>query len=37
MESRKIILMNLFARKEWRHSCREWTSGHSGGGKEWDE
>ena len=37
MESRKIILMNLFARKEWRHGCREWTSGHSGGGKEWDE
>ena len=29
--------MNLFARKECRHSCREWTRGHSGGGREWDE
>lgn len=24
MESRKMILMNLFARKEWRQRCREW-------------
>ena len=36
MESRKIILMNLFARKEWRHRCREWTWVHSRGRKEWD-
>ena len=32
-----MILMNLFARKEWRHKCREWTCEHSGGEKEWDE
>ena len=25
MDSRKMVLMNLFARKEWRHKCREWT------------
>ena len=24
-ESRKMVLMNLFAGKEWRHSCRKWT------------
>ena len=28
MESRKIVLMNLFVGKEWRHRCREWTFGH---------
>ena len=25
MDSRKMVLMNVFARKEWRHKCREWT------------
>ena len=25
MESRIIVPMNLFARKEWRHRCRERT------------
>ena len=24
--------MNLFARLDWRHRCREWTCRHSGGG-----
>ena len=24
IKSRKITLMNLFARKEWRLGCREW-------------
>ena len=33
MESRKIILMNLFAGNEWRHRHREWTCGHSKGGQ----
>ena len=31
MESRKIVLMNQFAWKEWRPRCREWTCGHSRG------
>ena len=36
MESRKMVLMNLFAGKEWRHRCREWTCGHrEGGGDKW--
>ena len=30
-DSRKIVLMNLFAGKEWRHRCREQTCGPSGG------
>ena len=34
MESRKIVLMNLFAGKEWRHRCREWTCKHGGKGRE---
>ena len=34
IESRKMVLMNLFAGKEWRHKCREWTSGHSGRRRE---
>ena len=29
MEFRKIVLMNLFAGKEWSHRHREWTYGHS--------
>ena len=36
MESRKMVLMNLFAGKEWRHRHREWTFGHSGGRIGWD-
>ena len=24
-----MALLNLFAGKEWRHRCREWTCGHS--------
>ena len=31
MESRKMVLMNLFAGQEWRCRCREWTCRHSGG------
>ena len=37
MESRKMILMNLFAGKEWRRKCTEWTCRRSGGGREWDK
>ena len=37
IESRKTVLMSLFAGKEWRHRGGEWTCGHSGGGREWDE
>ena len=32
MESRKMALMKLFARKEWRHRYRGWIYGHSGRG-----
>ena len=32
-----MILMNLFAGKEWRHRCREWTCGHSEGRRERDK
>ena len=32
-----MVLLNLFEGKEWRHRCRKWTCGHSGGGREWDE
>ena len=31
MESRKMMLMNLFAGQEWRHRRREWACGHSRG------
>ena len=34
MESRKMVLMNLFAKKEWRHRCREQTYGCSGERRE---
>ena len=37
MEARKIAPRNLFAGKEWRHRCREWTCRHSWGGRECDE
>ena len=30
----KMVLMNLFAGKEWSHRCRECTSGHSGRRRE---
>ena len=32
MESRKVVLMNLFAGKEWRNRHR-----HSGGRRWWDK
>ena len=36
MESRKMVLMNLFAGQQWRNRHREQTYGHSGrgGGRE---
>ena len=38
IESRKMVLMNLFAGQQWRNRHREWTYGHSqwgrGGGGE---
>ena len=37
MEFRKIVLMNLFAGKGWRHRCREWACGHSRGRRGWEE
>ena len=33
-ETRKMILMKLFARKEGKGREREWTPGHSGGRTE---
>ena len=30
MESRKVVLMNLFAGKEWRCECRECICGYRG-------
>ena len=33
MESRKMMLKNLFAGQEWRHRHRERTFGHGGGGR----
>ena len=38
MEYRKMVLMNLFARQQWRHRHREQTYGHGvqGGRREWD-
>ena len=30
MESRKMVLMNLFAGQQWRNRPREQTNGHSG-------
>jgi len=37
MESIKVVLMNLLAGKEWRCSYREWSRGHGGEKREWDE
>ena len=34
MESRKMVLMNLFEGNEWRHRCREWICGHSQGWRD---
>ena len=36
MESRKMVLMNLFAGQQWRHRHKEQTYGHRWGG-EWKE
>ena len=33
-ESKKMVSMNLFVGKEWRHRCRKWTCG---GRREWDK
>ena len=38
MESRKMMLKNLFAGQEWRHWHRERTLGHGVGGRRgWGE
>ena len=37
MESRKIVLMDLFAGQLWRRRHREETGGHNRGRREWDE
>ena len=37
MESRKIALMTLFAGREWKRKCKEWTCGHRVGESEGDE
>ena len=37
MESRKMVLMNLFAEQQWRCRHREQTGEHSGGRRGWDE
>ena len=37
MESRKMVLMNLFAGQQWRHSHTEQACGHNGGRREWDK
>ena len=34
MESRKMVLMNLFAAQQWRHRHREQACGHSEGGED---
>ena len=37
MESRKMVLINLFAGQEYRYKHREQTCRHSGGKRGWDE
>ena len=39
MESRRMVLMNLFAKQQWRHRHREQTCGQCWGrrGRWWDE
>ena len=36
MESRKMVLMNLFAGQQKRHRHKEQTCGHSEGRRGWD-
>ena len=37
VESRKMVLMNLFAGQQWRCRHREQTCGNSGGRRGWDK
>ena len=37
MESRKMVLMNLFAGQQWRVRRKEQTFGHSEGRRGWDD
>ena len=37
MESRKIVMMTLYARQQKRHRCVEGTFGLRGKGRGWDE
>ena len=37
MESRKMVLMNLFAGQQKRHRHREQACGHSGERRGWDD
>ena len=37
VESGKVVLMDVFAGKEWRYKCRELACGHSGGRRGWDK
>ena len=37
MESRKMVLMNLFAGHGWRYTYREQTCGHIEGRRGWDK
>ena len=37
MESRKVLLMNLFARKRWKHRYRQQTCEYRRGWDEWKE
>ena len=37
METTEMVLMNLDPGKEWRLRYREWTCGHHGGRRAWDE
>ena len=37
MESKKMVLMNLFAEQQWRHRHREQSCGYSGGRRGWDK
>ena len=34
MESRKMVLMNLFVEQQWRHRHKNQTFGHGGGRKK---
>ena len=37
VEPRKMVLMNLFAGKQWRHRHRQQIRGHRSGRRGWDE